>query len=209
MRTTVIAGAIGAVLLLGQTAYTFKLQGDVKSLAARVQKNDEELSRLKQESERNKAAPPAARPGAQQQREEWLARQNEREAEFRKRAAQELGLSAEESEKLNSHLDEVQKGRMNLMESVRSGQMAPAEVSSELSKIRTGAMEKVKTLLGEERYQKFLELQRTQNVTRPMFGPGAARAAAAAAAASGATPSVPGATRGAPQSAPRPGAPQP
>lgn len=185
MRTLVIAGAIGAVLLLGQTAYTFKLQGDVNSLAERVRKTDEELARLKKEPPRARPDAPTSRPGPEQQ-QEWIARQNQREAEFRSRATQELGLSPEEAQKLNGHLDEIQQGRMKLMQSVRSGQMAPAEVSSELSKIRTGAMEQIKTLLGEERYQKFVELQRTQHGARPAFGPGAARAAAAAAAASAA-----------------------
>jgi hypothetical protein len=110
----------------------------------------------------------------QHQRDDWRQQQQQaREQDNQRRmdaTIKALGLNADEGKRLSEVMTKVQDQRRDLREKIQSGQLARADMAKEFTALRDQTDQQIRAVIGDEKAQKFQELQR-QNRS-PGGGPG-------------------------------------
>jgi hypothetical protein len=83
-----------------------------------------------------------------------------------------LGLNPDEGRRLTEALTAAQTSRRELRDKIQSGEMNRADIGREVASLREKTDEQVRQVLGDDRMQKFQELQRQQPGWGGGRGPG-------------------------------------
>jgi len=106
-----------------------------------------------------------------QAREQWTARREDAEKQFRDKVIKELGLNEQEGQKVGDIFGGMQTARRDLFEQVRSGQKSGSDIGTEMAALRDRTQTELRTVLGDDQMKKLQELQR-QERTPFRGGPG-------------------------------------
>jgi hypothetical protein len=98
------------------------------------------------------------------EREDWRQRQQQaRDEEAQRRleaAIKTLGLNGSEAQKLTEVVTNAQEQRRALRDKIQAGQIARTDVPKEMMALRDQTDKQLRDVLGDEKAQKFQELQR-------------------------------------------------
>jgi len=78
-------------------------------------------------------------------------------------ATKELGLSADEKSKVATILAEAQAARAAYFEDIKTGKAPKSDISARMTTLRNESQERLRKALGEERYKRFVEIQRKED----------------------------------------------
>jgi hypothetical protein len=110
----------------------------------------------------------------QHQRDDWRQQQQQQREEAEQRrlesAIKTLGLNGDEAKKLTEAVSKAQDQRRDLREKIQSGQIARADIGKEMGALREQTDKDLRAAVGDDRAQKFQELQRQNR--GPGGGPG-------------------------------------
>jgi hypothetical protein len=111
----------------------------------------------------------------QRERDDFRQQQQQaREDEARRRldeAIKTLGLSSEDGKRLTDVVTKAQDQRRELRDKIQSGQLARADVGKEMNALRVETDKQIRSIVGDDKAQKFQELQRQNRGPGP-GGPG-------------------------------------
>jgi hypothetical protein len=86
-------------------------------------------------------------------------------------AREQLGLTDDEERRLASVLVEAEQARAAYFEELRTGAAPKLDISARMTTLRNESQARVREVLGEERFRRFVELQRERDATRASAPP--------------------------------------